>query len=185
MSDLYVVESPAARWNREKDRLIAEWAKTDKQAKRLEKELKKVDPYLEVHYIDSEVAKLPPAQRAVGVVPARWHIVRRNPKGIDAYFPIMGPNGEYAEPELRVAEDMKRADLWRRGAMLELRDRQEREAKRQQTEELLGIEQRKDEVRHNYEAAKRVRGDGGLARNFDRKRKGEGLKKLILPDEAA
>lgn len=181
---LYVVESPASRWNAEKDRLIAEWGKTDKQAKALEKELKKVDPHLEVHYIDSEVAKLPPAQRAVGIVPARWHIVRRNPKGIDAWFPIMGPNGEYAEPALAVAESMKRADLWRKGALLELRERQEKEAKRKAAEELLLSEQRKDEVRHNYEAAKRTRGDGGLTKNFDPKRRGEGIKKLVLPGEA-
>lgn len=178
---LYVVESAASRWNSQRDRLIADWSRTDKQKKRLEKELKKIDSYLEVHYIDSEVAKLPPAQRAVGVVPARWHIVRRNPKGIDAWFPIMGPNGEYAEPSLQVAEDMKKADLWRSGAMLEMRQRQEREAKEKANKEVREREQRSDEVVHAYRAAKRVRGDGGMTRRTDLKR--DKPKKLILPGD--
>jgi len=166
-----LILSPKTRLDMTRDRMIAEWSRTDKQKKALERELRDVDPFLEVIYVEGDVVNLPPSERGVGVVPGRWHVVRRNPKGPDAYFPIMGPNGEYRDPESAVAEGMKRADLWRNGALLELRQRQERDGKAKAAAEELAKEQRVDEVRHNYEAMKRVRGDGGIEKSFEGRRR--------------
>jgi hypothetical protein len=149
--------------------MIAWWAKADKMAQRLERELKKLDHHLEVVFIDPEAASLPPSERGLGVVPGRWHIVRRNPGRIDSWFPIMGPNMEYRDPELAVIEDMKKADLWRRGALQELRDKQVRQAIESERNEQLVREQLRDESALAFRAAKRMPGDNGLHRRHDRK----------------
>lgn len=179
MPKLYVVEGVESR-NARRDKMIAEWSRRDKMAQALEKELKKLDPRLEVVFVDPEAACLDPEFKAPGVIPARWHVVVRTPlKQDDAWFPIMGPNMEYADPSSKVVEDMKGADLWRKGALQELETRRRREAERKQRAAETESEQRVDEMKSAYEAAKRMPGDSGLTKNASRKGK------LIIPDEAA
>lgn len=144
------------------------------QSKALEKELRQLDPCLRVIYVDPEAGRLPPSERAPGVVPGRWHIKRiSHPRNL--YFSLTGPNWEYREPELAVVEEMKARDLWRRGALEEIRRDEEDEERRRIRQALLEGEQREDEVALAYRAAKRVAGEGGEHRRFDRKRAGEGL----------
>lgn len=180
MGQLYVVESRASRLNAMKDRMVDEASRQDKMAQRLERELKKVDRHLEVVAIAPAAANNPNFRKAVGVVPGRWHIVRRNPQGVDAWFPIMGPNGEFRDPELQVVEDMKAADLWRPGALKELRDRQMRQEIERVNREAREGEQRSDEARLAFRAAKRMPGDGGLVRSHAKKRN-PGPSRLVLP----
>jgi len=126
--------------------------------KQINAELKKLDPYLELVWIG------PNAARGVipGVEPGRWHIRRTPPGIIHSYWPIMGPDKEYVDPSMKIIEDMKAADLWREGALQELRDRQVREAEKKATAAELEREQNVDIAAMDIRAGKRVFGDGGL-----------------------
>jgi hypothetical protein len=126
--------------------------------KQINAELKKLDPYLELVWIG------PNAARGVipGVEPGRWHIRRTPPGIIHSYWPIMGPDKEYVDPSMKIIEDMKAADLWREGALQELRDRQVREAEKKAKAAELEREQNVDVASMDIRAGKRVFGDGGL-----------------------
>lgn len=142
----------------------------DPQARQLEKELKELDHRIEVDFVDPEAARVPVPERAPGLLPARWHIIVRTAPGLDDhYFPIVGPNGAYRDPELAIVEEMKARDLWKRGVFDELVNRGEREAERLRKQEITESEARVEQVAAAYRAAKRVPGDGGATKRFDRK----------------
>lgn len=128
--------------------------------KQINRELQSLDPYLELVWIG------PNAKRGLipGVEPGRWHIRRTPPGIIHSYWPIMGPEGEYVDPSLQIIEDMKAADLWREGALQELRDRQIREAEKKKKAAELEQEQNRDTAAESIRAGRRVFGDGGLTK---------------------
>lgn len=128
--------------------------------KQINQELQSLDPYLELVWIG------PNAKRGLipGVEPGRWHIRRTPPGIIHSYWPVMGPDGEYVDPSLKIIEDMKAADLWREGALQELRDRQIREAEKKKKEAELEQEQNRDTAAADIRAGRRVFGDGGLTK---------------------
>lgn len=148
----------------ERERLVDDARRQDYLAKALTKELKRLDPYLEIVYIGERVSQVKPEDGAPGVVPGRWHVVRHNPETVDSYFPIMGLNGEFREPTFKLIEDMKEADLWRKGALQDLRDRQIKAADRRAYEKRHILEGKKDEAALAYRAAKRVPGEGGMTK---------------------
>lgn len=164
-SGLYFAEDVNSR----RERMRAWKTKADTQAKRLEEELQKIDANLEVDFVDPKVANLPLKDREIGVIPGRWHVIRRNPGGVDAWFPICGANKEYRDPELAVVDEMKRMDLWRPGALKELRDKQLAEDKASQRRQDLDSEQMVDELVQGFEAASRMRHDS-LTKNTSKKR---------------
>lgn len=165
-SGLVAVEGRNAR----RERMRAWRTKRDPMARALEKELKKLDRRIEVDFIDPEAAKVPASERAPGLCPARWHIILRTAPGLDdQYFPILGPNGSYREPELAIVEEMKARDMWKRGVFDELMKREEKAAARARRQELTEGEARTEQTAAAYRAAKRVPGDGGLDRRNDRK----------------
>lgn len=151
------------------------------QSEALERELRELDDRLRVIFVDPAAGQLPPALRGQGMIPGRWHIkILTYPR--NEYFPICGPNWEYREPELAVVEEMKKRDLWKRGALERIRRAEEDEEARRIRQALTEKEQREDEVALAYRAAKRVPGDNGEHQRFDRKRRGEGLPgSLVLP----
>ena len=160
MSELLVVESKYAQWNKIHEKLIAEFSEHDAQGQALEKVLKDLDPRLIVRFIES----IPPDMPRHGIRENRWHIIRtaEHENEYEAYLPIVGPNLEYRPPEMKVAEDMKKADLWKEGrleALFKAREKQELEAK---AAEVLKLEQIQDEMALAYRAAKRVKGDEKL-----------------------
>lgn len=61
------------------------------------------------------------------LVPGYWHVRRRNAIGFDTYLAITGPDGEFAEPNSGIIEQLRRDDLQRPGAWDELMDRLDRE----------------------------------------------------------
>lgn len=137
----------------------------------LERELRLLDDRLRVVFISLRAGALHPRERAPGVVPGRWHVkLLTHPR--NAYFAIAGPNYEYREPELAVAEEMKARDLWRPGALEKIRRGEEEAERARIRQELLEKEQREDEVALAFRAAKRVNGDRGEFRRHDRKRPG-------------
>src|SRR5512146_2871612 len=107
--------------NSRRERMRSWRGKVDPMARKLEKELKKLDRRIEVDFVDPEAVKVPLAERAPGLFPARWHIILKTAHHLDdQYFPILGPNASYRDPELAIVEEMKRADLWKRGVFDEL-----------------------------------------------------------------
>jgi hypothetical protein len=165
-SGLIAVEGRNAR----RERMRSWRGKIDPMARALEKELKELDRRLEVDFIDPEAVKVPVAERAPGLVPARWHIILRAGPGIDdQYFPILGPNKAYRDPELAIVEEMKAADMWKRGVFDDLLKAEEKRIAEQCRQELTGAEARVEQVASAYAAAKRVPGDGGVSRRHDRK----------------
>jgi len=141
----------------------------DPLARRLEKELKQLDDRIEVDFVDPEAAKVPLEQRAPGLVPGRWHIiVRTGPGADDHYFPIVGEKMAYRDPELSVVEEMKARDLWKPRIFDKLVNEWEKEASRLRQQEITEGEGRIEQVAAAYRAAKRVKGDGGETRRFDR-----------------
>lgn len=137
----------------------------------LERELRTIDDRLRVVHISERAGDFHPRERGVGVIPGRWHVkLLTYPR--NAYFPITGPNWEYREPDTGVAREMRERDLWRKGALEEIRRGEEAEERARIRQELLEQEQREDHIAIDFRAAKRVNGDGGAIRRTDRKRSG-------------
>jgi hypothetical protein len=134
----------------------------------LERELRTLDDRLRVVLVDPRAGELHPRERGPGLIPRRWHI-KLLTRPLNAYFPLCGPDWVYAEPGLFWVERFKARDLWRRGALEEIRRGEEAEEKRRARQEQLEAEQRRDETALAYRAAKRVRGDGGEHRRTDRR----------------
>lgn len=158
--------------NERRARMEAWWARADRQAKDLEKELRKLDPRFRVIFIDPEAGNNKPEARAPGVIPGRWHL-KLITSSINHYFPIAGPDREYRDPELAIVDEMKKRDLWRRGALEKIRHDEEKEAERLRRQEETEAEARIEQTTAAYRAAKRVNGDGGATKRTDRKRSGQ------------
>lgn len=156
MSELLVVETKASAMNR----LRAELTQASEQGRALERELQTLDPQLVVRF----VGDIPPDHFSPGMVRNRWHIVKQGEfeNQLDHYLPIVGPNLEYRNPELKVADDMRKADLWRDGALERLFAERERQVKAKEAAAALKKEQLMDHFAEDFRAAKRVKGDEKL-----------------------
>lgn len=156
MSELLVAETKASAMNR----LRAELTQASEQGRALERELQTLDPQLVVRF----VGDIPPDHFSPGMVRNRWHIVKQGEfeNQLDHYLPIVGPDLEYRNPEMQIVEDMKKADLWRDGAMEKLFKDRERQIHTKEDEATLKKEQIEDEFRLAYRSAKRVKGDEKL-----------------------
>lgn len=159
------------------ERLRAIDARTEKMetgepgGKALERELRLIDDRIRVVRISDRAGELHPRERAPGVVPGRWHVkLLTHPR--NAYFALCGPDWAYSEPGLFWVERFKERDLWRSGALEEIRKAEEADERDRIRQELLEKEQREDEVALAYRAAKRVNGDRGEHHRHDRKRQG-------------
>lgn len=182
-SGLHFVENLNSRRNR-----MAQWRhRADSEAAKLQRELEKLDRHLRVCFVDPEAANNRIRDKAPGIRPGRWHVVRRNPGHVDSWFPLTGPNGEYRDPGMDVIDAMKALDLWRPGALKELRDREARAALTRERQVDLEREQHRDDIAADHRAALRTHSMAGTEKSFARKRRGEGLrkpeKKLIVPGE--
>lgn len=166
MSDLLVVETKAAKWNRLREKLLAEFSEHDAQGQALEKELNERledGGRLLVRFVES----IPEGHFHVGVKENRWHIIRKglHENDIDHYLPIVGPEFQYRAPELKVVEDMQKCDLGKKGALDKLFKDRERQARLKEVDEQLRKEQKVDEFAQTYSAMKRVKGDEKLLKD--------------------
>jgi hypothetical protein len=133
----------------------------------LERELRQIDDRIRVVRIAERAGELHPRQRAPGVIPGRWHVkLLSYPR--NAYFALCGPDWAYSEPDLHWVEKFKEADLWRDGALEEIRKGEDEDERARARAVLLEGEQRRDQIAADWRALKRVRGDGGLDRRTDR-----------------
>lgn len=134
----------------------------------LERELRQLDDRIRVVKIAERAGELHPRSRAPGVIPGRWHVkLLTRPR--NAYFALCGPDWAYAEPDLYWVEKFKAADLWRDGALEEIRKGEDDDERARARAVLLEGEQRRDNIAEDWRALKRVPGDGGLDRRHDRK----------------
>lgn len=96
---------PIVDYNERRARL----AERHEALKWFDRELKELDPYL-------ELIKASESSDEPDLIPGYWHIRRQNPVGIQTYIAITGPAGEFMEPHSGVIEDLRRMDLQRPGA---------------------------------------------------------------------
>lgn len=68
--------------------------------------LKDIDHRLELVFVGGVDGDVP------GVVPFRWHILRRNEAGPDTYRAVVGRDGEFRDMGSDVLEDLRSGDLW-------------------------------------------------------------------------
>lgn len=115
------------------------------------RELRKIDARLEMVWFDESAKGIP------GVVPCRYHIIRRNDAPTPwSVIPVQTSAGEYVEPDSGVFEMLLRDDMWSESAQRE-RDRHRRLAEaakaRQRERE---TEERQQEILERVLAAKRA-----------------------------
>lgn len=93
----------------EVDRLVQHDIET---AKRFDRELKRIDPYLELAYIGRPPSWADGVDPPPGIVWHRWHVIRHNPDAPDSYTPHVGAGGEYREPDSGLFEELAASDMW-------------------------------------------------------------------------
>jgi hypothetical protein len=154
----------------------AEWVDgAAKSGQALERELKSLyGSEMEVVLVKPTID---PATCPASAIPGRWHVRRNNPPpAVPTYIPITTPDGGYRDPDSGVIAELAEIDLRRPEVRQKFLDRSRIDAPHKQRDRDLKKEQRHDELEHNFKAAKRVRGEGGLTKSFEAKRQGRGLK---------
>lgn len=112
-------------------------------------------------------ADIDPSRLPENAVPGRWHVRRNNPPPeLATYIPILAPGGGYREPDATVVAELAKVDLRRPGVREDLMNRARTDQPHKQRERDLKREQRRDVLKEDFRAAKRVRGDGGLKKSF-------------------
>ena len=153
-----------ALYDAERLALIDRGRSVCREARLVERALQRLDPQLHLVF----VGEVPDDRLLPGLISNHWHVLvkaRKNvPDTMDYYWPLAGPNGEIVHPTMKLVDDMKAADLWRPGALRELRERHERQARAAEKAAELASEQRRDIIAVDWRAAKRVAGDGGIHR---------------------
>lgn len=148
----------------------AEWVDRSVGAGRaLERELKATfGPEMEVVLVKPTID---PDEAPANVVPGRWHVRRNNPPpAVPTYMPILAPGGGYRDPDAGVIAELAEIDLRRPGVKEKLMQRTRTDSPHKQGERNLKKEQRRDVMKEDFRAAKRVRGEGGLKKDFSKKR---------------
>lgn len=141
-----------------------------KAGKLLEAHLKAtMDSALEVVFVRHDID---PDYLPTSAVPGRWHVRRKNPlPELPTYMPILAPGGGYRDPDSGVPEELAKMDLRRPGVMAEALERTRVDSRRKENAKALEKEQRRDEMLADFQAARRVRGETGLKKSFEAKRK--------------
>lgn len=110
-------------------------------------ELQKIDPYL-------RLAKAHETADMAGLRPGFYHLVRLNPGAPPWVQPLTGPDGSFAEPTLRMLEELRASDLQSARANRE-RDRRRREAElAEESRKQREKEARIDELAERWRAAR-------------------------------
>lgn len=104
-------------------------------------------------------------------VPGRWHVRRRNPPPeLPTYIPILDSDGGYREPDAMVIAELEARNLRNPKVMQETLSKTRTDQPHLKPARDLYKEQRHDQLKEDFRAAKRVRGEGGLKKNYAGKR---------------
>ena len=142
-------EEEADRINAAVDRQIGE-------ARALQDDLRRIDPTLSLVLASEHSDELDH--------PGCWHIRKRIAGGIDEYWPLVGPEGEYREPGSWVLYALEAADLWNDRVHRDRKEAKEKLRAARARRRKLEAEQRIDEGALAGRAAKRVAGPGGMTK---------------------
>jgi hypothetical protein len=135
-------------------------------AKALDRELKAHDPQLGLVWVKTNI---PRHEIPETVLPGRWHVKRENPPPLlPTYIAITTPDGGYREPDFGVLMEVKKRDLWQ-NEIPESPDDVLRKIK--EKDRTLADEQRVDEMKADYRAARRVAGENVHKRNMGKGKK--------------
>jgi hypothetical protein len=99
--------------------------------KRFNRDLRDIDPYLELVWI-RRPRDWTHEGAPFGIVWNRWHVARHNPAAGDSYLPHVTADGGYREPDSGIFEMLRRSDLWRSDVQAKQRKRQARAAEARQ-----------------------------------------------------
>src|SRR5690606_25972222 len=100
-----------------------------------------LDPKLSVGWVDERAPTNLP-----GIVPGRWHVVRRIDDGPDHYMAIVTPDGGYREPDSGVVFELQQQDLWNARARHDRERRIEEQRIAKERERERDREERVDEL---------------------------------------
>lgn len=114
------------------------------------RELRQIDDRLEMAWFDENVS-------VPGVVPCRYHILRRNePPAPMSIIPVVGPNDEYVEPDSGVFNMLLRQDMWSESAQADKRKRESLARAAADRERERDTEARRAEIVERIQAANRA-----------------------------
>lgn len=130
-----------------------------RRSKWLARELREIDPALDVVYIGENAPSEFP-----DIKPGRWHIRRRGGGQLDTYFALVGPDGEYREPGAWLIDEFKARDLWNPKNMQDLMDRQRKMREDAMRKAQTDREGKVDNAAASARAALRVPGEGGMTK---------------------
>lgn len=115
------------------------------------KELKQIDPYLELALASEKVLAGNPLK------PGYWHIIRHNPGAPPSVMTIEGPNGEYVEPTSEVFRMLKEDnDMWNPASMHRKRKREEELERAKERRKERERRDRQQEIQERWDAATRT-----------------------------
>lgn len=81
-----------------------------------------------------------------------WHIRRRNQGINDSYFPVTGPDGEWAEPSEYHLNQLRERDMWSTGAIDDIYKAQRKREARLKYEADRQRQEKLDELRLHYKS---------------------------------
>lgn len=157
MTDPFGLLPASVRANVEREEMVDNHIR---KAQAIATALHDLDPNLELCFFGDR------AEARYGIVPGRWHVRRTNKDTSDSYFPITTPDGGFREPDFGILEELRRRDLWRKGAMEATDPYAIRERERSERIRANEAERRKEEVAFNTRAAHRVAGEGGMKKRL-------------------
>ena len=153
MQDRYGLVPEHVRANIEMDEMVE---RTRQRAVALDKALKQLDHRLSVIYVKEG------APASYGMKPGFFHVRRQNdPPAANTYWPIQTPEGGFREPDSGVLHELEARDMWKREDLIPKPD-VPHYMKEPTRDETLAAEQRKDELKADLAAGRRVAGEGGL-----------------------
>jgi hypothetical protein len=131
-------------------------------AEALDRELKLHDPNLSLVWVKTNI---PRWEIPENVIPGRWHVKCENPPPLPPrYFAITREDGGYREPDFGVLMEIKKRDLWHNEIPAPTKDPLK-------AERTLADEQRVDEMKADYRAARRVAGENVHKRSWAKGKK--------------
>lgn len=125
------------------------------ETRRLNGELRRVDPYLELVFVAERAPDDDPA-----MIPGCWHLVRHNPDASDTWMPIHDGDGGYVDPRdaaSRVFDKLAEGNMWNASHLQRQRKREARRAAEREREKERQRQERVDEANERWAAASQVR----------------------------
>lgn len=143
----YGVEEQLVRERQAADAELALLAQTSEQlrhAREFNKELRAIDPYLELVFIKGNGRT--PQEAPDGVVWDRWHVIRHNPGAPDTPMAITTPDGGPREPDSGVLRELREGDMYNATARARVIRRRAKRAEDKQRAKDARREEDREEV---------------------------------------